>query len=225
MPAITTTARHNDKQSLQSESLLSVRDEIVPEPRHQPRPLLTNKNGAEHAENEDLLTHDSPASALRSELEALNPSVLRKRAVRSGALRWQLDDADDDDDTKAALVELILKLELPSAKAAARCFVLWLSRSRCLVFSLPARSASLLRPRYHVSVAGPERSAIRRHSARQRTRRHSSQGQRSSRHSGAHRSTTGPAGRQTGSGHAATPPSRTTAATLPPSTVSAIHTR
>ena len=97
--------------------------------------------------------------------------------------------------------------------------------SRCLVFSLPARSASLLRPRYHVSVAGPERSAIRRHSARQRTRRHSSQGQRSSRHSGAHRSTTGPAGRQTGSGHAATPPSRTTAASLPPSTVSAIHTR
>ena len=92
--------------------------------------VMTNKNGAEHAENEDLLTHDSPASALRSELEALNPSVLRKRAVRSGALRWQLDDADDDDDTKAALVELILKLELPSAKAAARC------SSRCLVFSL-----------------------------------------------------------------------------------------
>ena len=57
---------------------------------------------------------DSP---LRSELEGMKTSALRVRALAAGAEEALVCDADDSDDTKAALIELVLGVELAAGGA------------------------------------------------------------------------------------------------------------
>eukprot|EP01047_Picozoa_sp_COSAG01_P073113 COSAG01_NODE_11820_length_1853_cov_2.289624_1_plen_455_part_01 len=57
---------------------------------------------------------------LRRELGALPKSALRKRAVAEGACGAALDEADDADDTKAALIELIIALSPDGDRVSAR---------------------------------------------------------------------------------------------------------
>ena len=62
-----------------------------------------------------ILAHEEPsedpAAKLRAELEALKPSALRKRAKAMGASGEDIEGADDSDDPKAAIVELLLRTE------------------------------------------------------------------------------------------------------------------
>ena len=55
---------------------------------------------------------EDPAAATRVELQGMRQSALRKRAKAAGATEDDLDVADDEDNTKGALVELILRLLL-----------------------------------------------------------------------------------------------------------------
>jgi hypothetical protein len=55
---------------------------------------------------------EGPAAAARGELQGMRQSALRRRAKAAGATEDDLDAADDEDDTKAALVELVLRLSL-----------------------------------------------------------------------------------------------------------------
>ena len=51
---------------------------------------------------------EDPAAALREELAALKPSVLKKRARAAGATEEQIEEADDAEDPRAAMVALVL---------------------------------------------------------------------------------------------------------------------
>lgn len=54
----------------------------------------------------------SPESKLREELENMKQSALRQRAAKSGATEEDFDQADDAEDTRAAFVDLVVRLEL-----------------------------------------------------------------------------------------------------------------
>ena len=51
---------------------------------------------------------EDPAVALREELAGLKPSVLKKRARAAGATEEQIEEADDAEDPRAAMVALVL---------------------------------------------------------------------------------------------------------------------
>ena len=59
------------------------------------------------------------AAALRSELDQLRPSVLKKRAKAAGATEEEIEAADDADDAKAATVALVLSYEKPGEDKSA----------------------------------------------------------------------------------------------------------
>eukprot|EP01045_Picozoa_sp_COSAG04_P015047 COSAG04_NODE_1165_length_7994_cov_50.104370_5_plen_337_part_00 len=50
-----------------------------------------------------------PAEQLRAELAGMKPSALKKRAKEAGVEEGKLEDADDADDVKATLIELIVE--------------------------------------------------------------------------------------------------------------------
>lgn len=52
-------------------------------------------------------------TALKSELEAMRVTARRKRAIAAGVSENALDDAEESEDPRAALIELILKHEMP----------------------------------------------------------------------------------------------------------------
>jgi hypothetical protein len=55
---------------------------------------------------------------LALELQGMKGSLLRKRAISSGVSEAELEETDDADDTKAALIKLILARELADADTA-----------------------------------------------------------------------------------------------------------
>ena len=61
-----------------------------------------------------VLSYEKPSedksAALRQELAGLKPSVLKKRARSAGASEEQIEEADDAEDSKAAMVALVLAL-------------------------------------------------------------------------------------------------------------------
>eukprot|EP01050_Picozoa_sp_SAG11_P006459 SAG11_NODE_501_length_8895_cov_12.129832_10_plen_158_part_00 len=59
----------------------------------------------------------SAGPSLREELCTLKTSELKKRCKAAGVSEEQLDEADDADDTKAALIELVLALAAAPAPA------------------------------------------------------------------------------------------------------------
>lgn len=60
----------------------------------------------------------APTSSLHKELLAAKVSVLRKRAASAGISEDELEEADDADDLKTALIDLILAAEEPAVGAA-----------------------------------------------------------------------------------------------------------
>eukprot|EP01045_Picozoa_sp_COSAG04_P025198 COSAG04_NODE_3264_length_2996_cov_1.937176_2_plen_123_part_00 len=58
------------------------------------------------------------AAPLALELQAMKGSLLRKRAISSGLSEAELAEADDADDTKAAIIKLILAHDLADADTA-----------------------------------------------------------------------------------------------------------
>eukprot|EP01043_Picozoa_sp_COSAG02_P007668 COSAG02_NODE_233_length_27847_cov_20.383055_23_plen_304_part_00 len=58
------------------------------------------------------------SAALRTELSSLKPRALKKRAAEVGVDEDKIDEADDADDVKATLVDLILKQEAENAKSS-----------------------------------------------------------------------------------------------------------
>jgi len=58
------------------------------------------------------------AAPLALELQAMKGSLLRKRAISSGVSEAELEETDDADDTKAAVIKLILARELADADTA-----------------------------------------------------------------------------------------------------------
>ena len=60
---------------------------------------------------------NSGMQTLAMELAGMKMGALKKRAREAGVTQEQLDDADDDDDPRGAVVELIASA--PSAEAAA----------------------------------------------------------------------------------------------------------
>eukprot|EP01045_Picozoa_sp_COSAG04_P006490 COSAG04_NODE_320_length_16877_cov_26.485401_1_plen_4766_part_00 len=58
-----------------------------------------------------LPSPDDRGQALRAELDSAKPSELRKRAAAAGATEEEIDEADDVDDPKAALIALVLERE------------------------------------------------------------------------------------------------------------------
>ena len=65
-----------------------------------------------------LAAREEAAAALRNELSGIKLSVLKKRAAAVGVAAEELEGADDVDDTKGAVMELIMGCELAPASAA-----------------------------------------------------------------------------------------------------------
>ena len=61
----------------------------------------------------------APTSSLHQELLAAKVSMLRKRAVSAGISEEQLEQADDADDLKTALIDFIMAAEEPVDEASA----------------------------------------------------------------------------------------------------------
>ena len=61
----------------------------------------------------------APTSLLHQELLAAKVSMLRKRAVSAGISEEQLEQADDADDLKTALIDLIVAAEEPDEESSA----------------------------------------------------------------------------------------------------------
>lgn len=76
------------------------------------------KDDCAEAEALQKKTPEVDAAALRAELEVMSKSELRKRAAGLGVSEAALLEAIDAEDTKAALVELILAVEAPAALVA-----------------------------------------------------------------------------------------------------------
>ena len=62
-------------------------------------------------------TKEKEVEALRAELGSLKLSAVRRRAIESGVSEENLDVADDSDDVKAAVVELVIEQEARVAEA------------------------------------------------------------------------------------------------------------
>jgi len=60
------------------------------------------------AEEAEAAAGEEQASLLREELGGMKPSALKKRAKEVGVEESKLDEADDADDVKATLIELIV---------------------------------------------------------------------------------------------------------------------
>ena len=56
-----------------------------------------------------------PVDALRAELLGMRAGVLRRRAVAAGASEVELDEADDSEVPKTALIELLVRKAAPTA--------------------------------------------------------------------------------------------------------------
>ena len=56
-----------------------------------------------------------PVDALRAELAGMRAGVLRRRAVAAGASEAELDEADDSEVPKTALIELLVRKAAPTA--------------------------------------------------------------------------------------------------------------
>ena len=61
---------------------------------------------------DDARAADSPGERLRPELEALKPSALKRRAKAAGAAASDVQGALDAKDPKAAMIDLVLLLEV-----------------------------------------------------------------------------------------------------------------
>jgi hypothetical protein len=125
------------------------RDELVPEPAPEREPA--GSKGAESSGSGGAVRTTETTPAV--DLQGLKVSALKKRAVSIGATERQLEEADDADDVKAYLIDLIVReASLAAAAVAASAS----DRAQSLRAELEGLKVSALKKRAASSGVAPE---------------------------------------------------------------------